>query len=271
MDKTEQRFETVKIVKDVVQIAATVAVGVVAVLISRGSNRTQSQELQLKLSSELLAVSSDQAKAMALIKASHDCRESTGASPNDWALMRETLFQIVDNRKLPFEIRKAANLEFVSYLDKRFSRNIRVKVFAYPDDQNQKARTEMITWWQKEMPDCSFVTMSGPDNDGIWETNDFHFGIEYDLIHDSDIGRQFAALANRVLPLRGDFLFLEQFPYDCLKQDSDIRVFINNHMIEHDREGTERSERVIRAEAEWSKKHPKEAQRIIEMQHEKMP
>lgn len=270
MEKIERRFKVVDIVKDGLQIAATLSISVVAVFITRASSRTQSQELQLKLSSELLAVGKDQAKAFALIKASHDCRESTGASPKEWALMRESLFQILDNRKLPYETRKAANLEFVSYLDKRFPRTVSVQVFAYPDEKNQKFRAEMIELWQKEMPDCSFVAVTGPDNDGIWSTNDFRFGIEYNLLHDWDIGRQFAAMANRVLPFLGEFHFLEQFPYDFPKGDADIRVFINDRMLfEHDREKTEETERVAQVASELFKKYPKEAQKISERQHEK--
>lgn len=272
MEKTERWFKVVGIMKDVLQIAATASISIVAVVISGASSRTQSQELQLKLSSELLAVGQDQPKAFALIKASHDCRESSGASPKEWALMRESLFQILDNRKLPYETRKAANLEFVSYLDKRFPRKVSVQVFAHPDEKSQKLRVEMIELWQKEMPDCSFVAVAGPDNDGIWSTKDFRFGIEYNLLHDGDIGRQFAAMANRVLPFLGEHHFLEQFPYDCPKGDADIRVFINNEMLfEHDREKTDETERVTRAIHDWINKRPREAQKIFERQHEKRP
>ncbi len=267
MEKTEWRFEAIKIIKDVVQIAATITISVAAVFISRASSRTQSQELQLKLSSELLAVGQDQSKAFALIRASRDCRESTGASPKEWALMRESLFQIVDNRKLPYATRKAANLEFASYLDERLPRKVRVQVFAHPNEPNQKFRTEVIELWQKAMPDCTFVSMTGPDNDGIWGVKDFHFGIEYNLIHDWDIGRQFAALANQALPFRPDFHFLEQFPYDGPKEDSDIRVFINIGMFEHDSEKTEQSERFAQTISEYFKKHPEEAQRLSDMQN----
>ena len=266
MADTDSKFEWIKLAKDFLQIVVTGVIGIVAIQVSRASYHTQSLEIQIKLSNELLEAKNDQGKALAIIRTAHTSRKSASDSPDDWVLMKETLFQVLDDRAVPFEIRKAANLEFNSYLDIKFPRNIQVQVFAHPDDKSQKFRTEMIELWQKEISDCSFVSMTGPENDGIWDVNDFHFGIDYDLLKDQEIGRQFAAMANLLLPNRSDFLFLEQFPYIGGKRDSDIRVFINAHMFEHAREQTEQAEAKGKAILGWLEKHPKEAHRISEKQ-----
>ena len=224
-------------------------------------------ELQLKLSNELLGGRKDQGKAFAIINAAHASRRLANDSPENWVLMKEALFQVVEDRSLPYETRKASNLELATYFPSTFPKKTRIQVYASPDPQSQKFRMEIVKLWQKEMHDCSFITVTGPENDGIWDTNDFHFGIDYDLIKNQELGRQFAAAANRILPVRGDFLFLEQFPNIGMERDADIRVYINAHMWEHNREETERTDRFAKAKMECFDKHPAEARKISEMQH----